>query len=61
MAERISLTTREASEFLGVPVGTLKAWRHRGQGPPFHQPRGKHTTPLYDLEALEIFKIARKN
>lgn len=61
MSERIALTTREAAEFLGVPIGTLKNWRHRGKGPPFHQPRGRYTTPLYDLEALELFKIARNN
>ncbi len=23
----------DVSEFLGIPVGTLYQWRHRGQGP----------------------------
>jgi hypothetical protein len=38
--EAIGLPLRElwritqVSEFLGIPVGTLYQWRHRGYGPP---------------------------
>ena len=27
-------TIKEGSKFLGVPVGTLYQWRHKGYGPP---------------------------
>jgi len=27
-------TIKEVSKFLGVPVGTLYQWRHKGYGPP---------------------------
>lgn len=30
-----ALTEREVSELLGLSVATLRAWRHRGQGPRF--------------------------
>lgn len=57
--ESHKLTTAEAAAFLGVAPGTMKAWRSRGQGPPYQQPGGPGTTPLYDLRALEIFKVVR--
>ena len=28
------MTLTDLSEMLGVPVGTLCGWRHRGEGPP---------------------------
>lgn len=31
----------DVSDFLGVPVGTLYQWRHRGDGPPCVR-LGKH-------------------
>jgi excisionase family DNA binding protein len=34
-------TIRDVSAFLGVPVGTLYQWRHRGDGPPALR-LGKH-------------------
>jgi excisionase family DNA binding protein len=30
-----ALTEREVAERLGLSVATLRAWRHRGQGPRF--------------------------
>ena len=27
-------TIKQVSKFLGVPVGTLYQWRHKGYGPP---------------------------
>ena len=30
-----ALTEREVAERLGLSVGTLRAWRHRGKGPRF--------------------------
>ncbi len=27
-------TIQQVSAFLGIPVGTLYQWRHRGDGPP---------------------------
>jgi excisionase family DNA binding protein len=28
------LTVEELADYLGVPVATIYAWRHRGEGPP---------------------------
>lgn len=60
MSDTRKLTTKEVSTLLGIPEGTLKAWRARGQGPPFEQPGGAGTTPLYDLRALELFRAVRR-
>lgn len=35
------LTTEEVGQFLRVPVDTIYAWRHRGDGPEGHR-MGKH-------------------
>ena len=35
------LTTRQLADYLGVPVATLYAWRHSGDGPPGFRV-GKH-------------------
>lgn len=35
------MTLVELSEMLGVPAGTLYAWRHRGEGPPGYR-LGRH-------------------
>ena len=35
------LTTEEVGKFLRVPVDTLYAWRHQGDGPKGHR-MGKH-------------------
>jgi len=34
-------TIHDVSKYLGVPVGTLYQWRHRGRGPPAVR-LGKH-------------------
>ncbi|GAA4722734.1 helix-turn-helix domain-containing protein [Pedococcus ginsenosidimutans] len=34
-------TIHDVSKYLGVPVGTLYQWRHRGMGPPAVR-LGKH-------------------
>lgn len=60
MADSRKLNTVDAAAFLGVAVSTMKVWRHRGNGPPYEQPGGRNTTPLYDLRALEIFKAMRR-
>jgi len=35
------MTLAEVAELLGVPVGTLYGWRHRGEGPPGYR-IGRH-------------------
>jgi excisionase family DNA binding protein len=35
------MTLRDLSDMLGVPVATLYAWRHRGEGPPGYRV-GRH-------------------
>jgi hypothetical protein len=30
------LDTTEAADYLGAKAGTLKNWRHRGEGPKYH-------------------------
>jgi hypothetical protein len=35
VAVRDWLSTEEASEYIGVPVGTLENWRSQGFGPPY--------------------------
>lgn len=48
------LNEQEAAEFLGVPQGTLKAWRYRGQGPVYSK-FGRHIrySKKYLIEFLE--------
>jgi excisionase family DNA binding protein len=40
VAEKL-MTLPELAELLGVPVGTLYGWRHRGEGPPGYR-IGRH-------------------
>lgn len=49
MAERL-LTLAEVAELLAVPVGTLYAWRYRGQGPQGYK-IGRHVR--YRREAVD--------
>ncbi len=30
------MNTNEAAQYLGTKAGTLKNWRHRGEGPRYH-------------------------
>ncbi|WP_431839707.1 helix-turn-helix transcriptional regulator [Gordonia hongkongensis] len=34
MTQKQFLTTLEVAELTGIPTGTLRYWRHRGEGPP---------------------------
>ncbi len=44
------LDTPAVSEYLGVPVETLKQWRCRGKGPRYRKlPNGKVTYRIQDL------------
>lgn len=49
------LSTKEAADFLGVPVGTLKDWRYHGRAgtrtPPPAYRAGRHIR--YDRAELE--------
>jgi hypothetical protein len=47
------LTAREASEFLGVKLSTLSAWRSLGKGPPYSCALGRDAR--YALQDLEEF------
>lgn len=40
---------------LGVKPDTVRAWRWRGQGPPFHQPAGKGTQATYDPDVIKMW------
>ncbi len=46
------MTLTDLSEMLGVPVGTLYAWRHRGEGPPGYRV-GRHVR--YRRSAVEAW------
>lgn len=53
--EKRHLTGVEVAEILGVEPATIRAWRSRGQGPPYHQPAGKGTQATYDPETVALF------
>ena len=42
-----------ASEYLGCAAGTLKTWRARGEGPPYHVINGKLVR--YHRDELDSF------
>lgn len=49
------LTGPEVAEMLGVKPDTVRAWRWRGQGPPFNQPAGKGTQAIYDPQVVAMW------
>ena len=49
------LTGAEVAEILGVKPDTVRAWRWRGQGPPFNQPAGKGTQATYDPDVVDMW------
>lgn len=49
------LTGPEVARILGVDPATVRAWRSRGQGPPFNQPAGKGTQATYDPDVVRLF------
>ncbi|MGB3604385.1 MAG: helix-turn-helix domain-containing protein [Gordonia sp. (in: high G+C Gram-positive bacteria)] len=50
---RLSVTTNEAAEALGVAPKTLRNWRNRGAGPRYR--RISPTLVLYRVEDLKSF------
>jgi len=46
------LTAKEATEYTGIPVNTLRWMRYMGVGPNFYKPRGR---ALYDVADLDAF------
>ena len=40
------IRTPEAADLLGVQPGTLKIWRYRGTGPPYHRIGSGSTSPV---------------
>ena len=51
------LTPEQVSEMLQIPVGTLYAWRYRGQGPPSSR-CGRHIR--YRRAAVEKWVLDRE-
>jgi DNA-binding transcriptional MerR regulator len=49
------LTGPEVAKMLGVKPDTVRAWRWRGYGPPFHQPAGKGTQATYDPDVVDMW------
>jgi predicted DNA-binding transcriptional regulator AlpA len=47
------LRTREVHEKTGIPVATLRWWRHRGEGPPSFK-LGKKTV-VYPADGLAVW------
>jgi phage terminase Nu1 subunit (DNA packaging protein) len=54
------LTGTEVAELLGVKPNTVRAWRWRGQGPPFHQPAGKGSQATYDPDVIKMWLTMNK-
>lgn len=52
---KMHLTGPEVATLLGVDAATIRAWRSRGQGPPFSQPAGKGTQATYDPDVVAMF------
>ena len=46
------MTSRQAAQFLGVSVSTLKKWRLEKKGPPYVKGAGKTGHPRYRRAAL---------
>jgi predicted DNA-binding transcriptional regulator AlpA len=54
----VLLRTSEVSEQTGIPVATLRWWRHRGEGPPSFK-LGKKTV-VYLADELAVWIAAGK-
>lgn len=50
------LRTPEAAEVLGVSPVTLRSWRRRGTGPPYHGIPGRGGCILYRSDELIAWK-----
>jgi hypothetical protein len=54
--ENLLLRTSEAATFIGVKPTTLKIWRYRGTGPPYHRIGSGPTSPVaYSLADLRAW------
>jgi predicted DNA-binding transcriptional regulator AlpA len=49
----VLLRTSQVSEQIGIPVATLRWWRHRGEGPPSFK-LGKKTV-VYRADELDVW------
>ena len=49
------LTGAEVAKLLGVAPATIRAWRSRGQGPPYSQPAGMGTQATYDPDVVDLY------
>jgi len=49
------LTGPEVAERLGLAPATMRAWRHKGVGPPYQQLAGKGTQAIYDPDVVDWF------
>ena len=52
---KLHMTGAEVADLFGVSPATIRAWRSRGQGPPFNQPAGKGTQATYDPDVIALF------
>ena len=57
------LTSKQAARLLVVSEGTLRVWRHRGQGPPYVRlgdgQRGAIRYPRHELERFLASRLIR--
>lgn len=53
------LRSSEVSQILNVPVGTLKIWRHRGQGPRWIRLEGDRGQVRYPKSGVEAYLRAK--
>jgi predicted DNA-binding transcriptional regulator AlpA len=53
------LRTAEVSDQTGIPVATLRWWRHRGEGPPSFK-LGKKTV-VYSADSLAVWITTQKS
>lgn len=51
------LTTKQVSELTGIPEGTFRFWRHRGEGPRSHTLGRKRV--VYPLSGLNEWLAAQ--
>jgi len=52
IVEKQRLNTREAAQYTGIPVGTLRRFRSEGRGPIYSKPAGR---AIYDKRDLDAF------
>lgn len=56
MANKATLSSKEASQYVGLSYSTLKRWREHGIGPRYLKiGEGKNTKVLYPIVELDKF------